>query len=60
MLVRYLRPSCLHPIKSKQIVSHTKNPVTADGVDSMILQERERDDLELIAIAVPPARQFEW
>lgn len=60
VLVRYLRPSCLHPIKSKQVVSHTKDAVTADGFDSMALQEGEADDLKLVTVAVPPTREFEW
>lgn len=60
VLVRYLRPSCLHPVDREQIVTFTMDTVSADGFDSMALQEGEADDLVLVAVAVPPTREFEW
>ena len=60
MLVRYLRPSRLHPVDCKQICAFAMFLISTNGFYSVFLQKKKRDDTELVAIAVPPTRQFEW
>jgi hypothetical protein len=35
MLVRYLRPACLHPVYSKQICAFAMFLISTNGFDSM-------------------------
>ena len=60
MLVRYLRPACLHPVYSKQICSLTVFLISTNGFDSVFFQKGKGENTELVAITVPPTRQFEW
>jgi hypothetical protein len=34
--------------------------ISTNGFDSVFFQKGKGDDTELVAIAVPPTRQFEW